>query len=92
MTVSVVDTNSSDKRDITFPSNTLQSEETNVTLTNTIQIPFSSLSAIAAVSGKSELSKQLSVSLLMLIGDSQVSVSLFSFNNIEEILSDNSNT
>ena len=54
MTVSVVSTSSVDSSDLVFPSSELQNEATNVTLSNMIQIPFTSLSELATVSGKSQ--------------------------------------
>ena len=57
LTVTVVDTTSIATSDLIFPSSELQSEMTNVTLSNTIHIPFTSLSELATVSGKSILLK-----------------------------------
>ena len=57
LTVTIVDTTSIANSDLIFPSSELQSEMTNVTLSNTIQIPFTSLSELATVSGKSILLK-----------------------------------
>jgi len=51
MAVTVVDTSYVDSSDLIFPSSKLQSEATNVTLSNTIEIPLASLSAIAKLSG-----------------------------------------
>ena len=53
MTVTLVNASSVDNSDLVFPPSNLQSEATNVTLSNTIEIPFTSLSALAAVSGMS---------------------------------------